>query len=187
MKPSTLRKALQDLPRTLDDTYDRILLRIPIEHHYEAQIVFSLLAFSTRPISLGEAAEAVAINLDDGVFDPRDRLCSPSSILDICSSLVTVSRFVPEQRHWGILKDAGVDSNKELQFSHYSVKEYLLSDRLAGTPSKIFHLSKDSAHQLLVVNRRGDTRAESNGFSITSLFRIRLSKLVQTFKKSSVR
>jgi len=72
LKPSSLRQALKELPKTLDDTYARILQHIPEEHQTEAQIIFNLLAFSTRPISLGEAAEAVAIDLEHGMFDPQD-------------------------------------------------------------------------------------------------------------------
>jgi hypothetical protein len=58
-----LMESTKRTPKGLDDTYDQILQRIPKEHHTEVQIVFNLLAFSTRPIVLKEAAEAVAINL----------------------------------------------------------------------------------------------------------------------------
>ena len=57
LKRSALLKALKGLPKTLDETYERILLQISEEYRHDAQIVFTLLAFSPRPISLGEAAE----------------------------------------------------------------------------------------------------------------------------------
>ena len=74
LKRSVLLKALKELPKILDETYNRILLQIPEEYHYDAQIVFTLLAFSPHPISLGEAAEAVAIDLEQQLFDPQNRL-----------------------------------------------------------------------------------------------------------------
>src|SRR5436190_3423979 len=93
-------------------TYNRILLEIPDQYRYEAQVLFSLLAFSTRPISLSEAAEAVAIDLKKGTFDLQNRLFDPGSILKICSALVSISHYY-----------------EELRFAHYSIKEYLLSKR----------------------------------------------------------
>src|SRR5271167_983338 len=74
LKRSALLKALNQLPKTLDETYDRILLRIPEDYHHDAQVIFTLLAFSPRPISLEEASEAVAIDLEEKSFDPRNRL-----------------------------------------------------------------------------------------------------------------
>ena len=124
----------------MDDTYDRILQRIPVEHKTEAQIIFNLLAFSTRPITLGEAAEAAAIDLERGIFDSQDRLRDPSSILEICSSLVTLA---PTGRRF-----AEDDSSKELRFAHFSVKEYLQSDRVSQKGIQIV-VREDSAHQQL--------------------------------------
>lgn len=139
-------KVLRELPKTLDHTYDRILLRIPEEYHHDAQIVFNLLAFSARPISLAEAAEAVAIDLEQKSFDPRNRLRDPRDILKICSSLVTVSAFGAEPHQWTVSTSAATDESKELRFAHYSVKEYLLSGRIS---SRIFQVQRDIAHNTI--------------------------------------
>ena len=149
LKPSSLRKALKELPRSLDETYDRILQRIPTEHRTEAQIVFNLLAFSTRPISLREAAEAVAIDLERGTFDPQDRLRDPSSILEICSSLVTLTPFVPRAWEFAKAEPAQDEPSKELRFAHFSVKEYLLSDRVSQNGNQTISIREDSANQQL--------------------------------------
>jgi Ankyrin repeats (3 copies) len=148
LKPSSLRKALKELPKSLDDTYDRILRGIPEEHHAEAEIVFNLLAFSTRPISLEEAAEAVAIDLERNIFDPQDRLRDASSILEICSSLVTLTPFTVTE--WGVKAELDWDdSSNELRFAHYSVKEYLLSDRRSQGSNQTVIIREDTAHQQL--------------------------------------
>jgi hypothetical protein len=156
LRRSVLLEALKDLPQSLDETYDRILLRIPAEHREDVQTIFSLLAFSIRPISLEEAAEAVAINLGDQLFDSRDRLRGgPSCILEICSSLVTLrlSSYEPTKHklshRYSLPRVATEDPKKELQFSHYSVKEYLMSDRVSLNASCIFYLQKDTANCLL--------------------------------------
>ena len=150
LKPSILRKVLKELPVDLDDTYERILLRIPVEHRADAQTVFNLLAFSNRAISLGEAAEAVAINLELDIFDPDDRLREPSSVLEICSSLVTLTPFAPQKSPWNTnVQMSALDSNKELRFAHFSVKEYLMSNRQSHKSSQIFSLQVDNAQKQL--------------------------------------
>ena len=139
-------KALKELPKTLDETYDRILLRIPEEYHQDAEIVFCLLAFSPRPISLQEAAEAVAMDLKEMSFDHRDRLQEPRHILKICSSLVTLSPFEPKIWEWQTVSLATADETKELRFAHYSVKEYLVSQRRS---SHSFKIHSENAHQII--------------------------------------
>ena len=92
IKPAALRKALASLPKTLDDTYERILCNIDQDHAEDALKVLQWLAFSTRPLGIQEVAEATAITLNDSpLFDPDDRLRDHTDILAICSSLITVS------------------------------------------------------------------------------------------------
>ena len=92
IKPSALRKALASLPKTLDDTYERILCNIDQDHAEDALKVLQWLAFSARPLGIQEVAEATAITLNDSpLFDPEDRLRDHTDILAICSSLITVS------------------------------------------------------------------------------------------------
>ncbi|KAM0805871.1 hypothetical protein BDR22DRAFT_958912 [Usnea florida] len=92
IKPSALRKVLATLPKTLDDTYERILCAIDEAHAADAFKILQWLAFSMRPLELQELAEATAITLDDRPkFDPEDRLRHPTDILTICSSLVSIS------------------------------------------------------------------------------------------------
>jgi len=113
-----LLKALDKLPPTLDATYNRILLEIPEDYRYDAQVIFSLLAVSARPISLGEAAEAVAIELEKGTFDQRNRLSDPCSILKMCSTLITVSQFSVKRDYLENARLAINEESKELRFAH---------------------------------------------------------------------
>ena len=80
---------LESLPRGLDETYDRILSKIQDEDSKWAVRILECLAFSARLMTLEEVAEVVAFNPDSRQFDQR--LPDPLAILDICSSLITIS------------------------------------------------------------------------------------------------
>ena len=88
-----VRKALCQLPKSLDETYNRILNRIPNEYKREAYCVFQLLVISYRPLTLNEIADAVAVDCENETFDPENRLRDPCDILEICSSLVSLSGY----------------------------------------------------------------------------------------------
>ena len=120
------------LPKTLDETYARILRQIPEEHRQNASRLLQFLAWSERPLRLQEAVDILAVHTDGDLrFDPMDRMPQPQEIVIYCSSLVTVSEV---ETFWD---DTIV---QELQLTHFSVKEYLISDRLdVGYP---FDLSK---------------------------------------------
>lgn len=132
-----LRNALESLPHTLDETYDRILLSIPEEHRGIAMIMLQWLTFSARPISLGEMAEIVSIDVDnitpDHRHDQDQRLRDPRDILEFCSALVTFSDY-----------DTG-----KLSLAHLSVKEYLVSERIKRGPAPQYHINKSSASDLI--------------------------------------
>ena len=86
-----MRNSLRNLPRTLDDTYDRILKNIPKEYRREAHYTLQMLTVSARPLELIEIAEAVAVDCEKERFDPDDRLREPEALLEICSSLLILS------------------------------------------------------------------------------------------------
>jgi hypothetical protein len=116
-----LREALASLPKTLDDTYDRILCSIPEKRSQCVIKLLQWLVYSTRPLQIKEIAEVVAevITVDpkgDPRFNPDRRFLEPGDIEIICSSLVSI---------------AGV----EIRLAHFSVKEYLVSERIQNGPA----------------------------------------------------
>ena len=87
-----IKKAMTSLPKSLDETYERILLNIDELYKEDAHRVLQWLAFSARPVTMAEVAEVLAINFDEGaLLSPDQRLSNPHDILVICSSLVTTS------------------------------------------------------------------------------------------------
>jgi hypothetical protein len=82
-----LRKALKSLPKTLDDTYARILDNIDEEDNSkDAFKILQWLAYSARPLRIEEMVEVIAVGIEGSpLFDPKNRLPEPRDILIICS------------------------------------------------------------------------------------------------------
>src|ERR1700761_8983199 len=62
--PASIRSVLDDLPKTLDETYGRTLLGIDEEKREYAQRLFRCLMVSIRPLCVEELAEIFAIRFD---------------------------------------------------------------------------------------------------------------------------
>ncbi|KAH0443967.1 hypothetical protein CcaCcLH18_00793 [Colletotrichum camelliae] len=90
--PRDVKRALQDMPSTLNETYASILNRIPQPDKEIAREALTWLSFSLRPLSLDELAEAVVVEENDTDIDNDCRLNDPSIIPQICQDLVHVSK-----------------------------------------------------------------------------------------------
>jgi hypothetical protein len=116
IRVSQLRKALADLPKDLDETYARIILGINEENKADAIKLLQWLCYSEEPISLKMAADILATGYSGRLgrchFDPDERPPEIEDVLLICSSLVSLGK------------------KGRLQLAHFSVKEYLTSDRV---------------------------------------------------------
>ena len=135
--PGRLRYALDELPRTLDQTYERMLQDIG-NHNWEyAHQIFQCLTASSRPLRADELAEILAFDFSIElaptlIIDWRSE--GPvHAVLSTCSSLLAV---------------ADVDGSPTIQFAHFSVKEYLTSNRCAEAKDTIsrFHVSLTPAN-----------------------------------------
>jgi hypothetical protein len=137
-----LRKSLATLPRTLDQTYDRILCAIREEYSEYAMRILQWLTFSARPLSIEEIAEVVAIDVArDPAFDRDEVLEDPLEALDICSSLVTITTNEADGR----LRPA----QQIIALAHYSVQEYLMSDRIKQGPGKDYSMQEAECHSAI--------------------------------------
>ncbi|KAI0289213.1 hypothetical protein BC826DRAFT_957470 [Russula brevipes] len=139
--PSSIRKTLKDLPATLDGTYERTLEEIPKEKKQHAHRLFQCLVAARRPLRVEELAEIFAIEFDtDSALKLREnwRPENPEeAVLSACSTLIAV------------IEDG---DSKIVQFSHFSVKEFLTSDRLRTSEfGNICHyfIPLDVAHGIL--------------------------------------
>jgi len=125
LRPSVVRKTLAMLPATLDETYNRMLDAIAAQHREEAINALTWLVCSKRPLSVRELAEAVMINLNqDDDIDISERLFDANSITDILSGLILIT-----------------GTKNVVRLAHFSVAEYLTSDRLAKCEMSDFWVS----------------------------------------------
>ncbi|KAL8655694.1 MAG: hypothetical protein Q9226_002942 [Calogaya cf. arnoldii] len=139
-KVSSIKKALEQLPPTIDETYERILSAIEPNDTAEAYHILQWLAFAERPLLLEEVAEAAVTRGDGGPIEPEDRLFDPFEVMRICKSLVSLSDDT--------LTICGkVISGRFVRFAHFSVKEYLLSSRVLEGNADAFHVDTASSHQ----------------------------------------
>jgi ankyrin repeat domain-containing protein 50 len=142
-----VKKALQQLPKTLDDTYNRILDQINDEYCQFACDIFTFLAFSKRPLKLEEVVEGIAFNPETKCFDDDKKLFDPLDVLQVCSSLITLSD--PRTLHNAKGSDEQEDHlevSKQVRFAHFSVKEFLTSERASKSR---FHISVQTSHELI--------------------------------------
>ena len=102
------------------------------------------LVVAVRPLRVEELAELLAFDFDaaqEGIpkYRPALRLDDQTqAVLSTCSSLVTIVRD-----NWS--------GRRVVQFSHFSVKEFLVSNRLASSLGDIsrYHIRLGSAHTVL--------------------------------------
>ena len=137
--PPSVRVILEELPETLDETYERVLRDINKANRGYACRLLQCLTVASRPLRIEELAEVLAIDfpaLARGVpqLNPNWRWTDHHrAVLSTCSSLIT------------IVDDGG---SQVVQFSHFSVKEFLTSDRLAHSSRDVslYHISLEPAH-----------------------------------------
>lgn len=131
---------LLSLPRTLDETYERILAGIATEYETEALRLLQWLTYSNRPLRIEEVAEALAI--DDLLGRPRlardKRFVDPHDTLTICPVLVTVNTVKVLSENGDTIKA------EELRFAHSSVQEYLTSTRCSTGPLARYSIQQDA-------------------------------------------
>lgn len=145
MKLGLLRKALKSLPKTLDDTYARIINNIPEDYVEDARRILCCLICSFHPLAVQEVADTVAVvGHGDTYYDVENRLSEPRDVLTICSGLVTTTRSIRNT----FLGDRQINI-EELRLAHFSVKEYLVSNRSISKDVSNFALNVRHAHETL--------------------------------------
>ena len=108
--------------------------------------VLQCLICSFHPLDIKEVADIVAIDTEKPYYDPENGYSSPRELLSICSGLV--STRTAERRVGAVWKKKQFEI-EELRLAHFSVKEYLVSDRVnLGLASK-YKLDEVSCHRTL--------------------------------------
>jgi ankyrin repeat protein len=140
--PQNVRRTLDELPESLDDTYERVVMEIKRANQSHAYRMLQCLTVAVRPLTVAELAELLAFDFDSAkggipkLHSDWRWKDHEQAVLSTCSSLVTL---VPNY------------GSTIVQFSHFSVKEFLMSDRLATSARDIsqYHISLEDSHTIL--------------------------------------
>jgi ankyrin repeat protein len=166
--PPSVRRTLNELPESLDETYERVLKEIKKPNRGHARRLLQCLVVAIRPLRVSELAEVLAVDFDDEEGTPK---LNPNwrwedqeqALLSSCSSLIAIVES---------------DESRIVQFSHFSVKEFLTSARLATSIGDIsgYYIVLESAHTILAqacmgVLLRSDDRVEEGGRNSSPLAR----------------
>ncbi|KAH8980673.1 ankyrin repeat-containing domain protein [Lactarius akahatsu] len=160
--PPNLRRFLNELLENLDETYKQILKGINKD---DARRLLQCLAIAVRPLRVEELAELLAFDFEASSSGGIPKLKDDwrwndqeEAVLSTCSSLIAV---VPSR------------GSRVVQFSHFWVKEYLTSSRLAESQGDVsrFHVDLEPAHTILAQACLGpllrlDEHADAEGFPL---------------------
>jgi ankyrin repeat protein len=109
---------LRKLPRTLDETYQRILENITDEDLPHAIRMLQLIVYSDQPFRLEEMIDALAVEIDqDPPFREENRMPDPHEIGGYCSGLVRISALGAKFSYGPVYL---------VQLAHFSVREWLV-------------------------------------------------------------
>ena len=166
LRPSYISTALHAMPRTLDETYERILSAIDDMYFNESRTALEWLVFGNAPLSVAELADACSISIGR---DTEPSLMEGGheaimGLLSVISPLVLISDADPPPD-----PDAEPDYNclptgtpypakfvlksysQRIRLAHFSVKEHLLSSRLQKSAPQFsrYAMSKTLTHRQL--------------------------------------
>ena len=137
--PVDLEHALNELPATLDETYERTLGEIEDTRWKAAHRLLQCVAVASRPLRFDELTCILGFNWKLTPTFPRNRHAEDSveAVLSKCSILLSPVNF---------------KNSRVVQFAHFTVKEFLTSTRFAekcDTISSRYHISMSAAHTLI--------------------------------------
>jgi len=151
---SVARKAIGQLPDSLDETYERMLLNIPEESRQYLWRTLAIMCSNFAPSDLTLEALASAVSQDE----PADEGINTDDLKEIAGCFINIT------------KSAGQDLNQErVSLAHYTIKEYIFSQRLTQKAA-YFQLSPYTAtayhlRTVLAGARRGLSGKDTSPFS----------------------
>jgi len=144
---------LDTLPFTLEETYTKILKSInqhksrrTIEY---AQAALTWLTFTRSALSVDQLIDAIAVTVRPSWnWEEGRRQFRAENLLELLPDLVKISGD-PAGASRG--KQTGANADLRITFSHFSVKEYLLSDVPRDNPDGKIALSSHGANRSIAI------------------------------------
>ncbi|CZR56744.1 uncharacterized protein PAC_06633 [Phialocephala subalpina] len=138
LKPEghVIRNALANLPKTLDETYERIFLAVPNEDRIFVREALKWIYYHNRVhnhnISCPLLLRAVQQSICESSPSGRNYLLNEELLRELCGCLITV---MSEEKCYG--KMLTTCTIRSASFAHYTVWEFLASNRISN-PSVAF-------------------------------------------------
>lgn len=115
-----------------------MLCKIPSYLVGDARRILTLLCFATRPLKVGELIDAAAVEIKEPVGLQKDRrMVDYNDISDICPGFTELNAHTDETDE---------PSGEYVQIAHFSVQEYLISDRIREHKAAVFSLDSAAAN-----------------------------------------
>ncbi|PLN82631.1 hypothetical protein BDW42DRAFT_184666 [Aspergillus taichungensis] len=130
-----LYRYLHSLPRSLDETYERILDSIDKDYVDDIRRILTMLCFSNQSLTVDELIHAHAVDLNEPSHLDSGRFLDIDGLQEICTGLIEIAVY---QDYKGI-------ETQLVQIAHFSVQEYLQLDRVTQQKAAIFALNPDDA------------------------------------------
>ena len=142
--------AVDQLPATLDETYERTLREIKDANWVYARRLLLCVAVACRPLLVEELAEILAFDFEAGPIPEFREECrlknSVAAVLSTCSTLLALVNV----QDYNVF--CNFNNHQVVQFAHFSVKEFLTSTRFAekcNSISRRYHISMTPAHTVI--------------------------------------
>ncbi|MCJ1463915.1 hypothetical protein MMC07_002524 [Pseudocyphellaria aurata] len=124
--------ALEDLPKDLPDTFNRILRKLELSNSADpgfCKKIFGLMAAAQRPLTLEELREAVSVEPGETSWDTGSLINDMlQSLFVSCGSLLVVD-----------------EEHLTVHFAHHSVKQHFLSEPVIDSDMKKYHIKMREA------------------------------------------
>lgn len=135
-----IRKALSELPETLDETYERLFLEIPREDWPIARsALLWICAHDDLPFKNNMPSQCLVSAV---LYEtPGSHLFDLDALQEICGCLINVAPA-----------NFAMSTTTTVSLAHYTVREYLYSDRISTTSVSYFSLSYSiTTHEYLKI------------------------------------
>jgi len=131
-----------------------MLLQIDEMYNDEVNTALRWLSFESRPLTLGELNEACLIDPEDADYVDVVNRGSPRGMLELLAGLIFVEGVGENSSSdpWTTGKSdelLRLDPHARVKLAHFSVKEYLTSDRISRGPAAMFAMKEDSVQEYL--------------------------------------
>lgn len=158
-----LEKALDSLPSTIGETYERMLLNIKECFKESAIRAFQWLVLSREPLRITEFVDILAIDIQtEPHFHPDWRMPDPDDILRVCSSLITI---FPRGDY------------RYVKLAHASVKDYLVSDTILNGRASEYAINYPRSHSNIAI---------ACLYYLSSIFKEKVKPLIMCMEREQI-